>query len=66
MALTTWQLVLAALSRLGRVLIAQAISWAVLEFSGICVPIINVSVGAVISMVAKFLRDKYGWDWLPV
>jgi len=56
----------AAFLRLVRVLAAQAISWAVLEFAGVNVPYINISVGAVINMVAKALRDKFGWDWLPV
>jgi len=56
----------AALMRLGRVLIAQAISWAALEYSGVNIPWVNISVGAAISAVAKYLRDKYGWNWLPV
>ena len=25
-----------------------------------------VLLGVAINTVAKFLRDKYGWDWLPV
>jgi len=58
--------ILASLLRLGRVLIAQAISWAILEFAGVNIPWINISVGAAISAIAKYLRDKYGWDWLPV
>lgn len=56
----------AALWRLARVLIAQAISWAILEFAGVNIPVVNVSVGAAINAIAKFLRDKFGWNWLPV
>ena len=56
----------AALLRLVRILIAQAISWAILEFAGVNIPVVNISVGAVINAVAKFLRDKLGWDWLPI
>lgn len=25
-----------------------------------------VLLGAIINAVGKFLRDKYGWDWIPV
>lgn len=25
-----------------------------------------VMIGVVINAVAKYLRDKYGWSWLPV
>jgi soluble lytic murein transglycosylase-like protein len=57
---------LAALIRLGRILLAQIISWTVLEFAGVNIPYINISVGAAISAIAKYLREKYGWDWLPV
>ena len=56
----------AALLRLARVLVAQLISFLVLEFAGVYVPVINISVGALISAVAKFLRDKYKWEWLPI
>jgi hypothetical protein len=30
------------------------------------VPIINISVGALINAIAKYLRDTYKWEWLPV
>lgn len=56
----------AMLWRLARVLIAQAVSWSILEFAGINIPLVNISVGATISAVAKYLRDKFKWDWLPV
>lgn len=57
---------MAGLIRLVRILVAQAISWAILEYAGINVPYINVSVGAGISALAKYLRDTYKWTWLPV
>lgn len=56
----------AALIRLVRVLIAQAVSWICLETAGINVPVINVSIGALINSIAKYLRDKYKWQWLPI
>ncbi len=56
----------ATLLRLVRILIAQAISWAVLEFAGVNIPVVNISVGAAINAIAKFLRDKFKWEWLPV
>ena len=56
----------AALLRLARVLVAQLVSFLVLEFAGVYVPVINISVGALINAVAKYLRDKFKWDWLPV
>jgi len=55
-----------ALIRLGRVLLGQIIAWAVAQFSGVNIPLVNISVGAVINAAAKYLRDKYGWTWLPV
>jgi len=58
--------ILAALLRLGRVLVAQAISWAIAQYGGITLPWFPITVGAIISAVAKFLRDKYGMEWLPI
>lgn len=56
----------AALWRLGRILIAQVVSWLALETAGVNIPVINVSVGAAINAVAKYLRDKFKWEWLPI
>ena len=25
-----------------------------------------IMLGVAINMAAKYLRDKYGWDWIPV
>jgi len=55
-----------ALLRLGRILLAQAIAWGIAELAGFNVPVINISAGAILSAVAKYLREKYGWTWLPV
>jgi hypothetical protein len=55
---------IASLFRLLRVLAAQAIAFLVAEFAGINIPILNISVGAGINAIAKYLRDKFGWDWL--
>jgi hypothetical protein len=64
--LTLWQKIWAALVRLFRILAAQAIAFGISELAGVYIPIVNISAGAVINAIAKFLRDKYGWDWLPV
>jgi hypothetical protein len=60
----------AALLRLARILVGQAISWGLLEWGGINVPIINITIGAAINSIFKFIRDKYpnSWilSWLPI
>ena len=60
----------AALLRLARILVAQVVSWLLLEWGGVNVPLINISVGAVVSAVFKFIRDKYPKNviltWLPL
>ena len=55
-----------ALLRLGRVLIAQLIAWAIAEWGGMSIPYVPLTIGAIINSVAKYLREKYGWTWLPV
>ncbi len=57
-----------ALMRLARILVAQAISWALLEWGGVNVPMINVSVGALVNTIFKILRDKFPGviEWLPL
>lgn len=59
-----------ALLRLARILAAQAISWALLEWGGVNVPMVNISLGAVINAIFKFIRDKYPdskiLGWLPL
>lgn len=48
-----------ALIRLARILTAQAISWFLLEKGNINIPQINITVGAAVNAVFKFIRDKY-------
>jgi len=59
-----------ALLRLARILVAQAISWGLAEYGNYGVPLINISVGAVINAIFKFIRDKYPnnaiLEWLPI
>ena len=57
-----------ALLRLVRIVVAQAIGAIIVNTTGITIPYVGVSIGAVLSAVAKFLRDKYpSWaEWLPV
>ena len=60
----------AALLRLARILVAQAISWLLLEWGGVAIPMINITIGAAISAIFKYLRNKYpDWkvlEWLPL
>jgi predicted RND superfamily exporter protein len=56
----------AALLRLARVLVAQLVTFGIAELSGFSIPIINISAGALLNAVAKYLRDRYKWEWLPV
>ena len=59
-----------ALLRLARILVGQAISWALLEWGGINIPMVNITVGAAISAIFKFIRDKFPkltiLEWLPL
>jgi hypothetical protein len=60
----------ATIMRIARVLVAQAISWALLTYGGVNVPIIEISVGALVNGIFKFIRDKYPksviLEWLPI
>ena len=60
----------AALLRLARILVAQAISWILLEKGGINIPMVNISVGAALNAIFKYIRDKFPkskiLEWLPV
>ena len=55
-----------ALVRFARVMVAQALAFWVADLSGVNVPIINISAGALLNALAKYLRDKFKLDWLPV
>ena len=56
--------------RLLRVLAAQAISWSLLEWGGVNIPQVNITVGAVVNATFKFIRDKFPkskiLEWLPL
>lgn len=58
-----------AFVRLFRILVAQVISWALLEWGGVNIPTVNITVGALVNFVFKFLRDKFPnakWiEWIP-
>jgi len=60
----------AAILRLARILVGQTISWFLLNWGGVNIPMINISVGAVINSIFKYIRDKYPnsiiLTWLPI
>jgi hypothetical protein len=58
----------AAILRLARVLVAQTISWIITTWGGVTLPVIPITIGAIINAIAKYLRDKFPtWgNWLPV
>ena len=57
----------AALIRLVRVLIAQLVTLGIASLAGVNIPYLNISAGAVLNALAKFLRDRYKWaEFLPV
>ena len=57
-----------AILRLIRVSVAQGIGALIVSLSGANIPYLGISIGAVISAAAKFLRDKFPAyaEWLPV
>lgn len=61
---------IAALLRLARIIVAQIISWALLEWGGVNIPQVNITVGAALNAIFKFIRDKYPnskiLEWLPI
>jgi hypothetical protein len=61
---------IATILRIARVLVAQAITWGLATWGGISIPIINITVGALINGLFKFIRDKYPesviLEWLPL
>jgi hypothetical protein len=56
----------AALIRLGRVILGQIVAIIITSTAGITIPYLDITLGAVINAIAKFLRDKFKWEWLPV
>ena len=64
--MTTWQMFWSAIWRAIRVSLGQIIGLIITNLSGIEIPYFNVGLGVVLNTLAKFLRDKFKWDWLPV
>ena len=58
----------AAVLRVVRVVVAQAIGAIITSTMGIAIPYVGISIGAVLNGFAKVLRDKFPkWaEWLPV
>ena len=59
-----------ALLRLARILVAQIITWAVATWGGVSIPMVNITIGAAINAVFKYIRDKFPknpiLEWLPL
>jgi hypothetical protein len=59
-----------ALLRLARILISQTISWALFEWGGINVPMINITAGSIVSAIFKYIRTRFPeskiLEWLPL
>lgn len=45
--------------RILRVLLAQGISWGLASYGNINIPVLEITVGALINGIFKFIRDKY-------
>jgi hypothetical protein len=58
------------LMRLLRILVAQSISWSLLEWGGVNIPQVNITIGAAVNAIFKFIRDKFPksviLEWLPL
>ena len=57
-----------SLLRLIRVAVAQAIGAIIASTTGITIPYVGLSIGAILNALSKYLRDKFpAWaEWLPV
>ncbi len=49
----------AAIFRIVRVLLAQGITWGLAKWGNINLPIIEITVGALINGAFKYIREKY-------
>ena len=60
----------AALYRLARILVAQTITWVIATWGGFSIPMVNITIGAAINAIFKFIRDKFPTskilEWLPL
>ena len=54
------------LLRFVRVLVAQVVSLLITSTINVEIPYVNISLGALINAIAKLLRDKFKWEWLPL
>ena len=61
---------MATFLRIARILVAQAITWSLATWGGVSIPIINITVAALVNGLFKFLRDKFPTskilEWLPL
>lgn len=62
--------ILRTLLRFARIMVAQGITLALAKWGGIEIPMVNITVGAAISALFKFLREKFPksaiLQWLPI
>ena len=60
----------ATILRFARVLLGQAIGALIIKYGGIEIPYVGLTIGAAVSAIFKFLRDKYPNNailtWLPL
>lgn len=64
--MTNWQMFWSAAWRAIRVALGQVIGILITSLSGVDIPYVNISLGVALNALAKFLRDKFKWDWLPL
>ncbi len=59
---------MATFMRILRVLVAQWLGIAITTWGGITIPYLNITIGAVVNGIFKFLRDKFPntIEWLPL
>jgi len=61
---------MATFLRIARVLVAQGIALGLTTWGGITIPYVNITVGALINGLFKFLREKFPnskiLEWLPL
>lgn len=64
----TWATIWPAILRVIRVAVAQAIGALIASTTGITIPYIGISIGAILNGISKALRDKFPalTEWLPV
>lgn len=60
----------ATLMRFARVAVAQGLSALLVQYGGITIPYVGLTIGAVINAIFKYLRDKFPTspilEWLPL